>query len=105
MAFQRRSEKSEQATKTILKSLLTWSHVLTVSILMLAALHNIGGLIAIILRKDLADPIIRYTETWRSFFIAGILGYDAKSTVENVTKIGNSIKELQENTEKEPDNG
>lgn len=100
-----RTPKQEQATKDILKSLLTWSHVLTVSILLLAALHNIGGLVMILLNKELADPVIRYTEAWKSFFIAGILGYDAKATVENVTKIGKSIKEFQEDAEKASDNG
>lgn len=87
--------RKEKATKDILKSVLTWSHVITVSILMLAAIHNIGGLVVILFRKELADAVIRYTQTWQTFFIAGILGYDAKSTVENVTKIGKSIKEIR----------
>ena len=94
--------RKEKAAKDILKSVLTWSHVITVSILMLAAVHNIGGLVVIIFRKELADAVIRYTQTWQTFFIAGILGYDAKSTVENVTKIGKSIKEIR-TAQEDPD--
>lgn len=90
------SEKKKQAKRDILQSVLTWSHVLTMSILALAALHNIGGLAVILFRKELADAVIRYTETWQTFFIAGILGYDAKSTIENVLKISGKIKELRE---------
>lgn len=107
----RQSSKTEsKATRDILKSVLTWSHVITVSILILAAIHNIGGLIAIILDRNTADAIIRYTDTWQTFFIAGVLGYDAKSTVENVTKITKSIVELRNenaanNEEEAADNG
>lgn len=90
------SEKKKQAKRDILQSVLTWSHVLTMSILALAALHNIGGLAVILFRKELADAVIRYTETWQTFFIAGILGYDAKSTIENVLKISGKVKELRE---------
>lgn len=90
------SEKKKQAKRDILQSVLTWSHVLTMSILALAALHNIGGLAVILFRKELADAVIRYTETWQTFFITGILGYDAKSTIENVLKISGKIKELRE---------
>ena len=103
MAIRQRSEQKEAATKDILKSVLTWSHVITVSILLIAALHNIGGLIMILLDRTTADAVIRYTEAWRTFFIAGILGYDAKSTVENVTKISKNIAGLQDG--KEEDNG
>lgn len=91
----------EQASKDILKSVLTWSHVITVSILLLAAIHNIGGLVVILFQKELADAVIRYTNSWQTFFIAGILGYDAKSTVENVTKIGKSVQTIRESKEKE----
>lgn len=99
------SEKKKQAKRDILQSVLTWSHVLTMSILALAALHNVGGLAVILFRKELADAVIRYTETWQTFFIAGILGYDAKSTIENVLKISGKIKELREagSTEEEQD--
>lgn len=104
------SRGESKATKDILKSVLTWSHVITVSILILAAIHNIGGLIAIVLDRNTADAVIRYTNTWQTFFIAGVLGYDAKSTVENVTKITKSIVELRNgnaasNEEEAVDNG
>lgn len=92
-------QNSSKAKKDILKSVLTWSHVITVSILLLAAIHNIGGLAVILFRKELADAVIRYASAWQTFFIAGILGYDAKSTVENVTKIGKSVRELRETAE------
>lgn len=99
-------QNKDKAMKDILKSVLTWSHVITVSILMLAAIHNIGGLIVILFKKELADAVIRYASAWQTFFIAGILGYDAKSTVENVTKIGKSVRDLRDNAEKaEQENG
>ena len=99
------SEKKKQAKRDILQSVLTWSHVLTMSILALAALHNVGGLAVILFRKELADAVIRYTETWQTFFIAGILGYDAKSTIENVLKISGKIKELREAGSAEEEQG
>lgn len=91
----------QQASKDILKAVLTWSHVITVSILLLAAIHNIGGLAVILFKPKIAESVINYTRVWQTFFITGIIGYDAKSTVENVMKIGKSVKELKSSVENE----
>lgn len=64
-------------------------------------------LIAIIVSKEHAEAITRYAEAWQTFFITGIVGYDAKSAIENVLKISKSVKELQaeKNSADDPGNG
>ena len=101
MEKQEKTPQQQQASKDILKAVLTWSHVITVSILLLAAIHNIGGLALILFKPKIAESVINYTRVWQTFFITGIIGYDAKSTVENVMKIGKSVKELKSSVENE----
>ena len=101
MEKQEKTPQQQQASKDILKAVLTWSHVITVSILLLAAIHNIGGLALILFKPKIAESVINYTRVWQTFFITGIIGYDAKSTVENVMKIGKSVKELKQTVENE----
>jgi len=79
----------------IVKTVLTWGHVITMSIIALAAVMNIGGLIAILFAREIAQPIIQYAQAWQTLYIVGIAGYDAKATIENVMKINKSVKELQ----------
>ena len=101
MTAEEKTPQQQQASKDILKAVLTWSHVITVSILLLAAIHNIGGLAVILFKPKIAESVINYTRVWQTFFITGIIGYDAKSTVENVMKIGKSVKELKSTVENE----
>ena len=91
----------------LIKTVLTWGHVITISVLAIAAITNIGGLIAIIISKEHAEAITRYAEAWQTFFITGIVGYDAKSAIENVLKISKSVKELQveKSSTDDPGNG
>lgn len=90
--------KTPNVKTDILKSVLTWGHVITLSVILLAAVMNVGGLIAILCAKDIAGPITAYIETWQTFYIVGIAGYDAKTTVENALKISKSIRELKAQT-------
>lgn len=70
---------------------------MAMSVLALAAFANISGLAAILLRPEAAQAICEYAKAWQTFFTAGILGYDAKSTIENAMKIIKSVKEDKEN--------
>ena len=90
------AERRDRVKDEIIKSALTWGHVITISVLAIAALCNIGGLVAIFMDVRLVDAITRYVEAWQGFFIAGILGYDAKTTVENALKISRNVQELRE---------
>ena len=65
---------------------------MAMSVLVLAALSNISGLAAILFRPEVAEAVCEYARAWQTFFTAGILGYDAKSTIENTMKI---IKNVQ----------
>lgn len=84
-----------------MQTLLTWGHVITMSVLALAVVCNVGGMAAIVFRLEVAETITKYADVWQPFFIAGILGYDAKSTVENAMKITKAVKgeEPSEETE------
>lgn len=86
--------RKQPSLKTdIVKTVLTWGHVITMSIIALAAVMNIGGLIAILCAREIADEITRYAEAWQTLYIVGIAGYDAKAAIENVMKIQKSVKE------------
>lgn len=89
------TERRDRVKDEIIKSALTWGHVITISVLAIAAICNVGGLVAIFMQRELADAITRYVEAWQGFFIAGILGYDAKTTVENALKISRDVQELR----------
>ena len=95
MQAKKKETRESKARQKIIQSALTWGHSITMSVLAIAAICNIGGLIAIILKSDLAGPITSFVERWQGFYIAGILGYDAKTTVENALKITKSISELR----------
>lgn len=86
---------ANNAKESIVRSVLTWGHIITISILAIAAICNIGGLAAVVFAPETAIVVTNYVSAWQGFFIAGVLGYDAKTTVENALKITNSIKELQ----------
>lgn len=76
---------------------------MAMSVLILAALANISGLAAILFRPEIAEAVCEYARAWQTFFTAGILGYDAKSTIENAMKIIKNVKEAAQTTE-ETDN-
>lgn len=81
---------------------------MAMSVLILAALSNISGLAAILFKPEVAEAVCEYARAWQTFFTAGILGYDAKSTIENTMKIVKSVKEAkssQESTEQDTQNG
>ena len=79
----------------IVKTVLTWGHVITMSIIALAMVMNIGGLIAILCAREIADEITSYAEAWQTLYIVGIAGYNAKAAIENVMKIQKTVKEWQ----------
>ena len=88
-------ETEQTARREIIQSVLNWGHVITMSVLALAALANIGGFIAILAKPDIAEKITAYAREWQGFFVVGILGYDAKTTVENALKITQSVKNVK----------
>lgn len=90
---------AQKARQQIFKTILTWSHVMAMSVLLLAALSNISGLASILFKPEVADAVCEYARAWQTFFTAGILGYDAKSTIENTMKIMKSVKEVNKQGE------
>lgn len=97
-------DERQSARRRIVQTVLTWSHVMAMSVLILAAIANVSGLAAIVLKPDTAEAVCEYARAWQTFLTAGILGYDAKSTVENALKITRDIKQIadagkQERTE------
>lgn len=109
MAVAKEKQKAEDRTRRkLVRTILTWGHVITMSVLILAAVCNVGGLAAILFMPHTAEAVTEYVEKWQMFFIAGVLGYDAKSTVENAMKITGSLRALAqetENSESETKNG
>lgn len=96
---QARMTAQQKARSQIVKTILTWSHVMAMSVLLLAALSNISGLAVILFKPEVAKAVCEYVRAWQTFFTAGILGYDAKSTIENAMKIMKNAKEAaQANT-------
>lgn len=96
---QTRMTAQQKARNQIVKTILTWSHVMAMSVLLLAALSNISGLAVILFKPEVAKAVCEYVRAWQTFFTAGILGYDAKSTIENAMKIMKNAKEAaQTNT-------
>lgn len=98
-----RTSQQQRTRQKIIQSVMTWSHVMAMSVLILAALANISGLAAILFRPEIAEAVCEYARAWQTFFTAGILGYDAKSTIENTMKIIKNVKEAAQTTE-ETDN-
>lgn len=79
---------------------------MAMSVLILAALSNISGLAAILFKPEVAEAVCEYVRAWQTFFTAGILGYDAKSTIENTMKIMKSVKETRQlDEEQDTQNG
>ena len=79
---------------------------MAMSVLVLAALSNVSGLAVILFKPEVAGAVCEYVRAWQTFFTAGILGYDAKSTIENTMKIMKSVKEAnQQSDEQETQNG
>ena len=96
-----KNQSNAKWKREIVQSALTWGHVITLSVLILAALVCAGGLIATVVKGEAAEQIVDYISAWQGFFVAGILGYDAKTTVENALKITQSIKSMQAELKKE----
>lgn len=90
-----RTDTQQKARSQIVQTMLTWSHVMTLSMLMLAAVSHVSGLAAILFKPEVADAVCKYAREWQTFFTAGILGYDAKSTIENAMKIMKDVKTAQ----------
>lgn len=106
MGQKSRTTAAQKARQQIFKTVLTWSHVMAMSVLLLAALSNVSGLAAILFKPEVAEAVCEYVRAWQTFFTAGILGYDAKSTIENTMKIMKNVKEASEtNNEQETQNG
>ena len=79
---------------------------MAMSVLVLAALSNVSGLAVILFKPEVAEAVCEYVRAWQTFFTAGILGYDAKSTIENTMKIMKNVKETnQQGEETETQNG
>lgn len=97
----KKKRTANKRRKQIVQTMLTWGHIITMSVLALAVLCNVGSLAAIVFRPEVAAAVTEYAKAWQPFFIAGILGYDAKSTVENAMKITNTIKSEQDGEEAE----
>lgn len=90
-----KNQSNTKWKREIVQNALTWGHVITLSVMILAALTCVGGLAATLVNSDAAKQIVDYISAWQGFFVAGILGYDAKTTVENALKITQSIKSMQ----------
>lgn len=76
---------------------------MAMSVLALAALANISGLAAILFRPEISEAVCEYARAWQTFFTAGILGYDAKSTIENTMKIMKNVKEASQTADEPND--
>lgn len=106
MSNKRGMTAAQKARQKIFTTVLTWSHVMAMSVLILAALSNISGLAAILFKPEVAEAVCEYVRAWQTFFTAGILGYDAKSTIENTMKIMKSVKETRQlDEEQDTQNG
>lgn len=90
-----------KAKTDIVKTVLTWGHIITMSIIALAAVMNIGGLVALLAAPDVAEQVTEYAKAWQTLYIVGIAGYDAKATIENVMKINRSVQELKNSAEQD----
>ena len=94
------TETEHTARLEIIQSVLNWGHIITMSVLALATIANLGGFIAILAKPEIAEQITNYAREWQGFFVVGVLGYDAKTTVENALKITQSVKSMKSATEK-----
>ena len=89
--------KTDKAQLEIVKSTLTWGHKITLIGLGMSALLMIGGLVLLILHPYLGQEIIDYIREWIPFCVSVILGYSAKTTLENGVKIYAGIKGMKNN--------
>lgn len=87
--------KTDKAQLAIVKSTLTWGHKITLIGLGMSALLMIGGLVLLILHPYLGQEIIDYIREWIPFCVSVILGYSAKTTLENGVKIYAGIKDMK----------
>lgn len=87
--------KTDKAQLEIVKSTLTWGHKITLIGLGMSAVLMIGGLALLILHPCLGQEIIDYIREWIPFCVSVILGYSAKTTLENGVKIYAGIKDMK----------
>lgn len=87
--------KTDKAQLEVVKSTLTWGHKITLIGLGMSALLMIGGLVLLILHPYLGQEIIDYIREWIPFCVSVILGYSAKTTLENGVKIYAGIKDMK----------
>ena len=73
----------------LVKSAMTWGHKITILGIALAAVLMIAGYVGILAFPDRADALITYVQEWMPFFVSVVLGYSAKTMVENAMKIRN----------------
>ena len=88
--------KTDKAQIEIVKSTLTWGHKITLIGLGMSAVLMLGGLVLLILHPYLVQEIIDYIREWIPFCVSVILGYSAKTTLENGVKIYAGFKEMKE---------
>lgn len=90
----------------IVKKQLTWGHKITLIGLAMSGALMAVGIVLLVLYPTYANEIIEYVSTWLPFCISVILGYSAKTTVENGMKIYSAVKDRKkETTEQNGGNG
>lgn len=87
--------KTDKAQLEIVKSTLTWGHKITLIGLGMSAVLMIGGIVLMVCYPDCAREIIDYIREWIPFCVSVILGYSAKTTLENGVKIYAGIKDMK----------
>ena len=87
--------KTDKTQLEIVRTTLTWGHKITLIGLGMSAVLMLGGLVLLILYPDAGQEIIDYIREWIPFCVSVILGYSAKTTLENGVKIYAGIKEMK----------
>jgi|GEM_PF-2216334 len=94
-------EEQKKHSETMIYSILRMSQKALMFVLILIGVGYIGGMISLLVNADLAKPLSDFTQIFIPLFQLEIGVYGLGSTVENVQKIRNQIKDFNENAEKD----
>lgn len=97
--------KTDNAQLEIVKSSLTWGHKITLIGLAMSCSLMVAGIVLLVLYPSLANEITDYISEWLPFCISVILGYSAKSTLENGVKIYSAMKTSKTTVSGNSENG
>lgn len=100
-----KEQSDQQARREIIRDIIRMSQKALACVLAMVAMGFVGGMIAIVVKPDLADALAGYATVFVPIFQLEIGIYGLGSTLENVQKIKAQVDKMSENNKSNDENG